>query len=95
MKLIERQKGHIEGYAQALTDIEFKLTGYNHCGKHYDPMTVVGENMMSYAFDMKEGGRRHPLMNYSGIDDILKTVLEEAEDNIRYSVELKMKKTYE
>lgn len=91
MKLTERQKGHIEGYAQALTDIEFKLTGYNHCGKHYDPMTIVGENMMSYAFDMKNGGRKHPFVNYNSFDDILKTLLEETEGNIHYSVELKNK----
>lgn len=91
MKLTERQKGHIEGYAQALTDLEFKLTGHNGCGKHYDPMTIVGENMMSYAFDMKEGGRKHPLTNYSDIDDVLKTMLEETEGNIHFSVELKNK----
>jgi hypothetical protein len=70
---------YIEGYAAALQDIMYELTGDNGCAKSYDPMTVEEDRgiMHSYAFDMKDGGRHHAISDYDDLREITKTLLDE------------------
>jgi hypothetical protein len=79
------EKGYIEGYFRGLADLMSQLTGESPCSKHYDPATVDSyENMiLSYAFDLKEGGRRHRLSLFSDRDDLLHTALDEAVEWIK------------
>jgi hypothetical protein len=79
----ERQYGFIEGYAAACEDIRRELTGDGGSGKSYDPMHIVDGVMHSYAFNMKDGGRRHPLSDYAELHDVLKCLLAEALEWIR------------
>lgn len=67
----------IEGYAMALSDVIYHLTGESICGKSYDPMLIEGNTAHSYAFDMKDGGRHHDLSKYKNVGDILQTLLDE------------------
>ena len=80
LKLDNLQASHIEGYAQALTDLMYNLTGDNPCNKSYDPMQIDLERqiMHSYAFDMKDGGRYHDISDYESITEIKETLLKEA-----------------
>jgi hypothetical protein len=71
-------KGYIEGYAAALADVMRYYTSDSSCGKHYDPMQISNGIMHSYAFDMKDGGRHHPLSDYKDVGDIKQTLLKEA-----------------
>lgn len=70
----------IEGYAAALQDIMHALTGDNGCSKSYDPMTIYddGVTMHSYAFDMNDGGRHHPVSDYASVEQIKRCLLNEA-----------------
>jgi len=63
-KLRKTDKDYLKGYARALQDMMFKLTGDNTCGKSYDPIDFCDEKIHSYAFDLKDGGRHHPLKDY-------------------------------
>jgi hypothetical protein len=76
-RLTVNQQRYIEGYAAALQDILFVLTGDTDCAKSYDPMTCESNVMHSYAFDMKDGGRHHEVSQYKSIEDIKKTLLEQ------------------
>lgn len=67
---------HIEGYAKALTDLLWEVTGDTPAMKTYDPMTIRDGVMHSYAFNLKDGGRHHPLQDY-----------ESAEGNLRHDAE--------
>lgn len=66
----------VEAYAHACYDI---LKGLDikdgHC-KMYDPMTIEGDVVHSYVFDLRDGGRHH---NYDNLwelkDDILAETL--------------------
>jgi hypothetical protein len=62
----------VEGYAAACADLMQALTGDNPCSKLYDPLSVdpEGGKMHSYAFDMSDGGRHHPISDYEDISDI-------------------------
>lgn len=74
-----REAGFIEGYAAALQGVLKHLTGDDWCGKSYDPMTVdlrLGV-LHSYAFDMKDGGRHHPIGDYADFIEICQTLLDE------------------
>lgn len=73
----ERDYGFIEGYASALSDLELRLTGENRCSKSYDPMTVSEGIMHSYAFDLKDGGRHHPLSDYEEVPEVCYYLLEQ------------------
>ena len=79
-KLTESESRYIEGYAKALQDLQYQITGENTCVKSYDPMTVKdgGETMMSYAFNMKDGGRSHAVSDYESVEEILQVLLDEA-----------------
>lgn len=76
-------KGYLEGYAAALADVMYRMTGESSCGKSYDPMKVKDGFMFSYAFDMKDGGRKHPLSDYDTIGDIQETLISETLDWVK------------
>lgn len=82
MELSERERGHIEGYANALQDIMFKLIGHNTSSKSYDPCTIDDNVIKSYAFDLKSGGRRHNIDEFTDIDEIRDLMLRETLDYI-------------
>ena len=78
MRLTEEEKQFCIGYATALQHMMRELTGENTCSKQYDPMEIDETTIHSYAFDMKDGGRHHPLSDYESVYDIYSTILEEA-----------------
>jgi hypothetical protein len=79
MKTLKKdEQRYLEGYAAALQDILYELTGDNGCSKHYDPMTCESTVMHSYAFNMKDGGRHHNVKDYKNFQDIKDTLLWEA-----------------
>lgn len=80
-QLTPDEQQFIEGYAAALQDLEYKICGDNSCSKSYDPMKCESEIMHSYAFNMKDGGRHHPVKEYKDVQDILNSLLEEAAAN--------------
>jgi len=76
MKTLKKdEQKYIEGYAAALQDVLYELTGDNCCSKRYDPMTCEDSVMHSYAFDMKDGGRHYDVKDYKDIKDIKKSLL--------------------
>jgi hypothetical protein len=86
----------IEGYAEALQDIMYALTGENGCSKSYDPMTIYedGVTMHSYAFDMKDGGRHHSVCDYESVREIRQCLLREAVSWINSDSETNAKHTH-
>ena len=78
MKLNKKEGQYLKGYAQALQDVMFKLTGENTCGKSYDPIEFDETYIHSYAFDLKDGGRHHPLSDYNSIEEITNIMLIES-----------------
>lgn len=80
--LTPREKGHIEGYAAACDDIYTRLTGDSLSSKSYDPCTIEGNTIHSYAFSLKDGGRHHPLKDYSSVKEITDLLLNETVDCI-------------
>lgn len=77
--LSERGAGFIEGFAAACASISAALTDYPDCGKSYDPMRVSLERgmMHSYVFNMKDGGRGHPLVEYATFREIADVLIDE------------------
>lgn len=75
----ERGAGFIEGFAAACVSLSNALCDYPDAGKSYDPMTVRLERgvMASYVFDMKDGGRSHPLAEYRNYREIAEVLLAE------------------
>jgi hypothetical protein len=82
--LNENEQRYIEGYAAALQDILYKLTGDNFCSKNYDPMTCKSTIMHSYAFDMKDGGRHHNVKDYESLEEIKEILISEILREINY-----------
>ena len=82
-KLSKKEQEYLKGYAQALQDIMWRMTGENGCAKRYDPIDFSEDKIHSYAFDMKDGGRHHPLSDYKDIDDIKECMAKEAEEWLR------------
>jgi len=82
-------KGYIEGYASACDAIIKKLTGEGMSCKSYDPLSVVLEDqvMRSYAFNMKDGTRSHPLSDYYDLKEICSYLLQETIDVITQELE--------
>lgn len=81
MKITSEEKEFIKGYATALQDLMLKLTGSNGNSKDYDPCDFYDDEILhSYAFELKDGGRRHPLSDYKDIDEIKALMLYEAEE---------------
>ena len=82
-KLSNQQKDFLSGYTNALQDLMFELTGENHCAKIYDPISFSDGFFHSYAFDMKDGGRHHPLSDYKDVDEIKDIMLKEVSISIK------------
>jgi hypothetical protein len=61
----------------------FRMTGDNGCAKSYDPIEFSDGMIHSYAFDMKDGGRNHPLKDYKDIEEIKEWMLKETEEWLR------------
>jgi hypothetical protein len=76
-ELTDRQKGFVEGYACALDILQYCLTGDSFSGKSYDPATIEGDTLHSYAFDLKRGGRHHSLKDFLGGHEICELMLKE------------------
>jgi len=83
LRLTYDQERHIEAYARALDHIMVALIGDEPSTKRYDPMTVEGGVMHSYAFNMKDGGRHHPVRDYQSVEEIEQVLLREAVDWVR------------
>ena len=77
MKLGERQIAYLKGYAMAIQSIMAELTGENSCAKSYDPIQIDDDTIHSYAFDLKDGGRHHPLSDYNSLEEITDLMLEQ------------------
>lgn len=78
----ERERGYVEGFAAALQAMTYAITGDCGCGKSYDPMVIEGDTMHSYAFDMKDGGRHHPIKGYSSAQEICAVLYQETLDGL-------------
>ena len=76
-------KGFVEGYAMALSHVMKSLSGDSPCAKHYDPLLVESGVIHSYAFDMKDGGRHHPVSDYKDVGEVMQVLLKEAIDWVR------------
>lgn len=83
LRLTYDEERFIEGYARGLADMMLSLCGDSPCAKSYDPMTIEGTTMHSYAFNMKDGGRHHPVSDYESVDEIFAVLLNEAVDWIK------------
>ena len=72
----------IEGYAKGLQDALFVVTGECSSSKHYDPMTIdLDQGMIrSYAFNLKSGGRYHPLSDYSSPGELMAWMMKDFRD---------------
>lgn len=77
-RLTKNEQNYLRGYANALQDLMFKLTGDNTCSKSYDPIDFGDDAIHSYAFNFKIGGRRHPLEDFENMDDVKRLMLAEA-----------------
>lgn len=81
----KQDAAELRTYAIALQDLLRYMTGESNNSKWYDPLTVEDGQILSYAFDFKEGGRRHPIESFKSIQEIkdlmLKEVKEEIENN--------------
>lgn len=77
--LTDREAGQVEGFAAAMDRVFEFITHDQRSGKSYDPMTVSEDRttMHSYAFDMKDGGRHHPVSDYASVREILDTLFME------------------
>jgi hypothetical protein len=80
------EQKYIEGYAAALRDIMYELTGDDLCLKSYDPMTCEDTVMHSYAFDMKDGGRHHDVKDYEDVEEIKRILLWQIVSEIQSSL---------
>ncbi len=83
MNLDEKQIAYLKGYAMAIQDVMMNITGENTICKHYDPLEVDNKYLHSYAFDLKDGGRHHPLEDYNYIEEITECMLNEGVEWIK------------
>lgn len=83
--ITEREAGYIEGFAAACDRMILNLTGDSFSGKSYDPATVDlrSATIHSYAFNLKDGGRHHPLADYESIAEICGFMANEALEAIK------------
>jgi hypothetical protein len=77
-RLTKNEQNYLRGYANALQDLMFKLTGDNTCSKSYDPIDFGDDVIHSYAFNFKNGCRRHPLKDFENIEEVKRLMLAEA-----------------
>ena len=86
-ELTEKEKWYLKGYACALQRTMYELTGDNTCSKSYDPISFGDGYIASYAFDLKNGGRRHELSEFANIGEMEMLMLNQACEWIRYEIE--------
>jgi hypothetical protein len=93
--ITEREAGFVEGYAKALETVMLQLTGDCFSAKSYDPMTVDlrAGVMHSYAFNLKDGGRHHPLADYASVAEICDYLAGETVDYLRANDTRRMAET--
>lgn len=84
MKLGENRIAYLKGYAKAIQDTMLMLTGENSCAKSYDPVQVDDTYIHSYAFNLKDGGRHHPISDYNSLEEITDLMLNEGVDWVTY-----------
>lgn len=74
--------GFIEGAAYMASMLMTRLSGYSPNNKSYDPLTVnVNSGVIwSYAFNLKDGGRRHPFGDYEQVSEVINCIFDEAID---------------
>jgi hypothetical protein len=84
MKLGEKRIAYLKGYAMAIQDIMYQITGENSCAKSYDPLQVDDTYLHSYAFNLKDGGRHHPISDYNSLEEITDLMLKEGTERINY-----------
>ena len=75
----------IEGYALACADVIRMLSGDSPCSKSYDPMSINGMVASSYAFELKDSGRKHDLTLFKNVGEIMECLLKETKDLIEKS----------
>ena len=78
---------YLKGYAEALQDILFELTGSNDNAKSYDPLDFRENYFLSYAYTLKSGARRHYLEEFVSKEEIKKLMLEEVSTLIKEAEE--------
>lgn len=83
-KMSPAQASFLTGYANALQDVLLAVTGANSCGKAYDPMTInlLEGVIYSYAFNLRRGGRAHPLIDFESTEEIRKLMLSEVVEQL-------------
>ena len=79
---ILEKRDFITGYATALQDIMFQITRDNKCAKSYDPCTIDDVYIRSYAYNLKDGGKHHPIQDYSSVEEITELMLKETTEDI-------------
>jgi hypothetical protein len=72
----------LETYAQACYDIILSCD-VGICGKRYDPLTIDDTYLHSYIFNLKDGGRHHPINDYKDIEEIKDLMLKETIEYIK------------
>ena len=80
----KNQQYYLRGYAQALQDVLKFFTGDNGIAKHYDPIDFDDTYIHSYAFNLRDGGRHHPLTDYEDIYDLTSVMLNEVCEDIKF-----------
>ena len=80
MKIGDKQTAYLKGYAMAIQDLMYNLTGENSMAKSYDPLQIDETYIHSYAFNLKDGGRHHPLVEYNSIQEITDLMLKEGSE---------------
>lgn len=85
-ELTEKEKWYLKGYACALQQAMYELTGDNTCSKSYDPISFGDGYIASYAFDLKNGGRRHELSDFVDSGEIETLMLNQACEWIRSEI---------
>ena len=78
-----RQSGHIEGYAAALQDIMYRLTGDRWSDKACDPCEIHNDRLYSYAYDLRNGGRVHELSEFDSVEEVTELMLDEVVRHLR------------
>ena len=82
-ELTEQEKWYLKGYADALQQTMYELTGDNTCDKSYDPISFGDGYIASYAFRFKNCGRRHELSEFADSGEIETLMLNQACEWIR------------
>jgi hypothetical protein len=69
----EQKEMVLEWYARKIVVIYMQITKDYVCSKSYDPLIIEGNIAHSYAFDLEDGGRRHPFRDLQHLEGMLTT----------------------